>query len=83
MKRANLHVKDATRRLYLSNRSGWGVTSQRATLRLMGIVWPVIGWVSFTLFQASRADLNSLDQSDQFLYLSVSDDDDNAMHMIW
>jgi len=65
MKRANLHVKDATRRLYLSNRSGWGVTSQRATLRLMEVLWPVISWVSYVCLQAGWADTTSLEQSDE------------------
>jgi hypothetical protein len=46
MSRANRHVKDATRRLYLSNRSGMGVYTQRATLGLMNVLWPVMGWFS-------------------------------------
>jgi len=57
MKRANQHVKDATRRLYLSNRSGWGVTAQRATLRTMGVFWPVFGRVSHPPTDESCADL--------------------------
>jgi hypothetical protein len=41
MSRADRHVKDATRRLYLSNQSGLGVYSQRATVRLMDTLWPI------------------------------------------
>lgn len=46
MNRANQHVKDATRRLYLSNRSGWGVYAQRATLKLMDYTWSAMSLVS-------------------------------------
>jgi hypothetical protein len=46
MSRADRHVKDATRRLYLSNQSGLGVYSQRATLRLMDTLWPIAKWMS-------------------------------------
>jgi hypothetical protein len=46
MLRANRFVNDATRRLYLSNKSGWNVYAQRATLRIMNHVWPLASWVS-------------------------------------
>jgi hypothetical protein len=46
MSRADRHVKDATRRLYLSNQSGLGVYSEGATVRLMDTLWPIAKWMS-------------------------------------
>ena len=40
-RRAKRHVRDAKTRLFLSNRSGWGVVTQRLLLRLMDVArWP-------------------------------------------
>jgi hypothetical protein len=46
MLRASRFVNDATRRLYLSNKSDWNIYAQRATFRIMDRLWPLASWVS-------------------------------------